>query len=217
MALASSGVISIGGTTATRSINLELSRSATATSSLGEADLRTLAGVSSGAISMSNFYGKSAGFTFTAGLSMFFQSWSTPYGGGSTYTSSVYGYDKASQDGYFQDFFQVGGWSSWDLANDNGFGALSPNTFTDGGGTTRTIVQLAESTGANTADYLILALSGTSVPNSNTTFTSITIGTTTLTRASASYAASYNGGTYWSWSDPNLLTSTGSKTFAINI
>lgn len=59
MTLATSGTISIGGTTATRSINLELNRAATATSNMGETDLRTLAGVSSGAISMSNFYGKS--------------------------------------------------------------------------------------------------------------------------------------------------------------
>ena len=60
MTLATSGAISIGGTTANRSINLELSRSGTATSSLGETDLRTLAGVASGAISISNFYGASS-------------------------------------------------------------------------------------------------------------------------------------------------------------
>lgn len=60
MPLVSSGEISIGGSTANRSINLELGRSATATSSLGESALRTLAGVSSGAISLSNFYGKSS-------------------------------------------------------------------------------------------------------------------------------------------------------------
>ena len=59
MTLAASGTLSIGGTTTDRSINVELGRSATATSSMGETDLRTLAGVSSGAISMSNFYGKS--------------------------------------------------------------------------------------------------------------------------------------------------------------
>ena len=59
MTLAASGEMSIGGSTSTRSINLELGRSATATSSMGESALRTLAGVSSGAISMSNFYGKS--------------------------------------------------------------------------------------------------------------------------------------------------------------
>ena len=57
MTLATSGTMSIGGTTTDRSINVELGRSATATSSLGETDLRSLAGVSSGAISMSNFYG----------------------------------------------------------------------------------------------------------------------------------------------------------------
>jgi hypothetical protein len=59
MTLATSGIMSIGGTTTDRSINVELGRSATATSSMGETDLRGLADVSSGAISMSNFYGKS--------------------------------------------------------------------------------------------------------------------------------------------------------------
>jgi hypothetical protein len=62
MTLAASGEMSIGGSTSTRSINLELGRAAGATSSLNEAALRTLAGVSSGAISISNFYGK-ANFT----------------------------------------------------------------------------------------------------------------------------------------------------------
>jgi len=60
MTLASSGTMSIGGTTTDRSINLELGRSATATSSMGETDLRTLAGVASGAISMDDFYGASS-------------------------------------------------------------------------------------------------------------------------------------------------------------
>lgn len=59
MTLATSGSISIGGTTANRSINLELGRSATATSSLGESALRALANDTSGAISMSTFRGKS--------------------------------------------------------------------------------------------------------------------------------------------------------------
>ena len=59
LAAPGSGEMSIGGPTTTRSINLELGRAAGATSSLGEATLRTLAGVASGAISMSNFYGKS--------------------------------------------------------------------------------------------------------------------------------------------------------------
>ena len=71
MPLESSGPISIGGSTVGRSINLELNRSATATSSLNEVDLRTLAGVPSGVISLANFYGKSSGsaWIFTTGIS----------------------------------------------------------------------------------------------------------------------------------------------------
>jgi hypothetical protein len=65
MPLVSSGEISIGGSTTDRSINLELGLSATATSSLNDAALRTLAGVASGAISLSNFYGKSNAPTFS--------------------------------------------------------------------------------------------------------------------------------------------------------
>ena len=60
MALESSGTMSIGGSTSGRSINLELGRSATATSSLNETDLRNLAGVASGEISIDDFYGASA-------------------------------------------------------------------------------------------------------------------------------------------------------------
>tara|TARA_Y100000385_G_scaffold20147_2_gene19916 strand:- start:470 stop:895 length:426 start_codon:yes stop_codon:yes gene_type:complete len=61
MALANSGTMSIGGTSANRSINLELGEPQNATSGLGDTDLRNLAGVASGAISMSDFYGASAG------------------------------------------------------------------------------------------------------------------------------------------------------------
>lgn len=74
MALETSGTMSIGGTTTNRSINLELGRSATATSSMGETDLRTLAGVASGAIGIDDFYGASASQAFTtvkAGYSFF--------------------------------------------------------------------------------------------------------------------------------------------------
>lgn len=63
MALQGSGAISIAN------ISVELGRSSTATSSLGETTLRDLAGVASGAISMSNFYGKALGFVFAQTLS----------------------------------------------------------------------------------------------------------------------------------------------------
>ncbi len=61
MALASSGTMSIGGTAANRSINVELGLAQNANSSLGQTTFRNLAGVASGAISMSDFYGASAG------------------------------------------------------------------------------------------------------------------------------------------------------------
>jgi hypothetical protein len=63
MTLQASGVISISN------ISVELGRSSTAQSSLGESALRTLASVASGAISMSNFYSKSNGFTFNTTIS----------------------------------------------------------------------------------------------------------------------------------------------------
>jgi hypothetical protein len=59
MALNPSGIMSIGGPSTGSSINLELGLSATANSSLNQADFRTLAGIPSGVISLSNFYGKS--------------------------------------------------------------------------------------------------------------------------------------------------------------
>jgi hypothetical protein len=59
MALNSSGPLSMGGSTVGQSINLELGVSATAQGALNDASFRTLAGVASGQISISNFYGKS--------------------------------------------------------------------------------------------------------------------------------------------------------------
>jgi len=63
MALQSSGAISINN------INVELGQSGTTSSSLGQASFRTLAGVASGTISMSDFYGKSNGGSDTRSIS----------------------------------------------------------------------------------------------------------------------------------------------------
>lgn len=59
MTLNASGPISLGGSTTGQSINLELGVSATALASINSSSFRTLAGVASGQISLSNFYGKS--------------------------------------------------------------------------------------------------------------------------------------------------------------
>lgn len=60
MALNGSGPISLGGATTGQSINLELGQSATTQVSLNDANVRSLAGVPSGAISVpADFWGKS--------------------------------------------------------------------------------------------------------------------------------------------------------------
>jgi len=61
MTLNASGPLSMGGSTTGQSINLELGASATALASINSTSFRTLAGVASGQISISNFYGKSNG------------------------------------------------------------------------------------------------------------------------------------------------------------
>lgn len=59
MTLNASGAISLGGSTVGESINLELNKSATATIGMNDSDVRTLAGISSGAIDLNTFHSKS--------------------------------------------------------------------------------------------------------------------------------------------------------------
>jgi len=67
MALNTSGPISLAGTVPGQSIELQLGGSGTATISLLDTAVRTLAGVPTGPISMpTDFYGKGATFTYTA-------------------------------------------------------------------------------------------------------------------------------------------------------
>lgn len=69
MPLNTSGPISLAGATTGESIAVELGLSASGNISLNQADVRALAGVPSGAITMpTNFYGKSAGSGYTVGL-----------------------------------------------------------------------------------------------------------------------------------------------------
>lgn len=66
MALNSSGPISLGGTTVGQSIEKELGGNGTTQISLNDANVRALAGVASGAITMpTNFWGKSSGYAIT--------------------------------------------------------------------------------------------------------------------------------------------------------
>jgi len=66
MTLAASGTLSMGGSTPNRSLNLELGQGNSAQISLNDANVRSLAGVPSGAITLAtDFYGKSATVTET--------------------------------------------------------------------------------------------------------------------------------------------------------
>jgi hypothetical protein len=90
MALNPSGIMSIGGPSVGSSINLELGLSATANSSLNQASFRALAGIPSGTIALSNFYGKAS--TAQRGIFTFsFQAPTVPTGSNNSinYVSDV--------------------------------------------------------------------------------------------------------------------------------
>jgi hypothetical protein len=126
MALNNSGPLSFGGSTVGQSINLELGLSATATASINSTAFRTLAGVPSGQISISNFYGKSntigwvayiglgntaAGLFLNGGL--FVDALSNVYWCFSQTTSSYFGIARISSSGtsltFIYPFFEKGG------------------------------------------------------------------------------------------------------------
>lgn len=69
MAMVNTGPISLGGNATTgglnQSVNIELGRAATATINMDESAVRGLAGIPSGAIGLSSFYGKSSVFNFS--------------------------------------------------------------------------------------------------------------------------------------------------------
>lgn len=91
MTLNASGPISLGGSTAGQSINLELGQSATAQVSLNDTNVRTLAGVASGAIVMpTDFYGKSAAVVNFTDVNVFA---SGPSGQSAGYRIDVNGFD----------------------------------------------------------------------------------------------------------------------------
>ena len=85
MTIASSGEISLGGTTAGRSVNLTLGKSATATISMNDSDVRSLAGFATGAVSFSNFYGKSLNYSIVPNVT------SVDEGGSVTFTVTTVG------------------------------------------------------------------------------------------------------------------------------
>ena len=91
MPLVTSGEISIGGSVANRSINLELGRAAGATSNLNETALRTLAGIptSGSTISLASFFGKSNITVSLASITSNEPFDATPYSGGEPSSAQI--------------------------------------------------------------------------------------------------------------------------------
>jgi len=105
MTLNSSGPLSFGGGTTGQSINLELGVSATATASINSTSFRTLAGVASGQISVSNFYGKSNSY----GFALYIGVYSPATAGGYSGTNYGSGLCLDSQSNIYWTYFQTSG------------------------------------------------------------------------------------------------------------
>jgi len=99
-------------------------------------------------------------------------------------------------------------------------------TYTDGSSTSRTVVTVGLADGSKGPDgtapdkFLILALAGANIPDSDNTFKQITYGGLTLDRSAKDYKFNTNACTVWIWeltlSQRNSAGSgTGTKTFQL--
>jgi len=112
-------------------------------------------------------------------------------------------------------FYAFGYDGGVDYFNATGFGSMGNPTFTDYAGNTRTIT----STYWTGHMGVIFTLSGASVPNSNNTFTFISIDGNIYNRADATYErGTPAGATTWRWSSPdfNPFGPSGTKTFEVH-
>ena len=195
MALASSGTISIGGSTANRSINLELGRSATTSSNLNETALRTLAERSSGSISLSHFHGKSDNlwsFTVTNGYAQ--DNWCMLK---SCTTIYLHGYAN----------YWNGNVTGGPLYQANGYGSVTDTTCNfKSGATIKALSWRYELIGT-----LVFELAGN---QTNAGFSTMTIGSTSFNRTDANfqYISALNT-TQWSWETDALGTGGNNNPF----
>lgn len=102
-------------------------------------------------------------------------------------------------------YFAYGYTSGVDYLSLGNFGSIGSATYSDGGGTTRTIsgIYYTEPSGDADGDDLFFCLNTTSISNSNTTFVSIEYNGQTYTRSSATYTASTGSCSTWRWLNIN--------------
>lgn len=112
MTLPVSGLISLAN------VNVELGRASTAAVSLAESAVRTLAGVASGIVYLSNLHGKSS---YTPMVGTGYDAYVTDYATGTAYTESAYPYVTVVNG--------TGGYTySWTFINQNGFSIVNPTS-----------------------------------------------------------------------------------------
>jgi hypothetical protein len=129
MPLASSGYIRMGGTDANRSVNLELSRSATATISFGEAAVRTLTGRSTGSVILPNdFWGKSS---IAISLAPLVGVYGLAYPGNTAYAEYIFNSNGTIQTGTSDGGMQSAG--NWATPTTTGIGSSYWIRFTQTG------------------------------------------------------------------------------------
>lgn len=93
------------------------------------------------------------------------------------------------------------------------WGSISPNTYKDGGGSTRTIIVL-EYNGSGT--QIIFQLSGV-VTNNDMALRSLVVGGQRLLRSAATYSTDSSTFSQWSWNvGSNILGTSGTKPVRIN-
>lgn len=219
MALNPSGPLSLGGSTVGQSINLELGNSATALASINSTQFRTLAGVPSGTISISNFYGKSntvgryvlfagAGYAATYGYNTIqVDSSSNTYVGFYQYPNVWYVKFNSSYGTTYSYISRLGG----------GSGA-SVNWYNAGGGSFMDPTSVQYDTSGNM--YIIGSTSGTNNWNGGTTVaasylqinTSGAVGTSLGFMWNEEY---YNGyRTYLNYTIPTSFTRRGLNSYS---
>jgi hypothetical protein len=191
MTLASSGTISIGGTTAGRSINLELGRSATATTDLANVEVRALAQVPFSTISMSNFYGKSASLDSIA---------------------VTVGYRGAVHNFYAGPWF---GYASGTAPS--GFGSITPTSVAWNSGATYSELNAQNPPVYSGNYYLRVATAGGTYSNSG--WTTVTVSGVTYSRTNFTYST-VQGRQFWSLivgtTSPFGTTVSATKTVVFN-
>ena len=194
MTLVSSGAISIGGTATNASIEQEINGSTfsspyTSTASLNDSSLRSLAGVSSGAISMSNFYGKS----------------SYKYQG--TITQG-YSYTLHSPAQYM--------WTYEYGCAPGSFGSRSPTTLVDGKTMAYWVDHIEYNYDSSiSTQYSTLIITGFSSNPGIGYVTTATVGTTSKSGSSASYGYPVSGQAVWTWTSIFGFGSSGTVSVSI--